>query len=375
MSASLLPPSLNLPAHLSAHKYFFVCTLTVAAWDTLVLSPRTWRLMKTGEWPPLKIIFQILRYLMPIEFTIVAVAFFDQWSTDMCQQFYLFEPVTTAILMGLCSLSLLIRLTAVYDKSRIVMFGLGALLAAQVVADAVCCGFYQVMPLDVGQGCIAGPRANFVALYWAVPALFYTVCLALAIHRSLRSRRSKAIGLWKLILRDGLNLYGAIWIVNMVNFLFWVIAQPTDDADTIKTIVTSMCAVLTTTMTLRVILSVRGSLAEGGSYAGQSTGSSNGNRSGPSGVSFSRNKETNVVNISTNTGTGRNNQTYTLEEMRSKAERDWHDDGKGSIADSRSVLESKTADDSLVAPYNTGYPGVTVTIDREVENPNSVRRT
>jgi hypothetical protein len=43
----LLPPSLLLPAHLSAHKYFFVCTLTVAAWDTLVLSPRTWRLMKT----------------------------------------------------------------------------------------------------------------------------------------------------------------------------------------------------------------------------------------------------------------------------------------------------------------------------------------
>ena len=67
----LLPPSLNLPAHLSAHKYFFVCTLTVAAWDSLVLSPRGWRLMKTKEWPALKIIFHFLRLFMPAEFVIV----------------------------------------------------------------------------------------------------------------------------------------------------------------------------------------------------------------------------------------------------------------------------------------------------------------
>lgn len=69
--SQILPPYLNLPPHLSAHKYFFVCTLTVAAWDTLVLSPRTWRLLKTKEWPPLKLLFHFLRLFMPIEFTIV----------------------------------------------------------------------------------------------------------------------------------------------------------------------------------------------------------------------------------------------------------------------------------------------------------------
>lgn len=66
-----LPPSLDLPPHLSAHKYFFVCTLTVAAWDTLVLSPRTWKLFRTKEWPVLKILFHFMRLFMPIEFTIV----------------------------------------------------------------------------------------------------------------------------------------------------------------------------------------------------------------------------------------------------------------------------------------------------------------
>ena len=82
--SSILPPSLDLPPHLSAHKYFFVCTLTVAAWDTLVLSPRSYRLFRKPEWPPLKIAYHFLRWFMPIEFTIVGVAFFDtKWTLDV----------------------------------------------------------------------------------------------------------------------------------------------------------------------------------------------------------------------------------------------------------------------------------------------------
>ena len=73
------------------------------------------------EWPPLKIIFHVLRYVMPIEFTVVgknisrlfaqlvltpcvAVAFFDtKWSFERCQSFYLFEPIVTMFLVSLCS--------------------------------------------------------------------------------------------------------------------------------------------------------------------------------------------------------------------------------------------------------------------------------
>jgi small neutral amino acid transporter SnatA (MarC family) len=66
-----LPNSLNLPPHLSAYKYFMVCSLTVAAWDTLVLSPRTWRLLRAPGWPALKVIFNFLRVFMPVEFVVV----------------------------------------------------------------------------------------------------------------------------------------------------------------------------------------------------------------------------------------------------------------------------------------------------------------
>ncbi|KAG9046420.1 hypothetical protein FS837_004473 [Tulasnella sp. UAMH 9824] len=398
--SSLLPPSLLLPPRLSAHKYLMVCTLTVAAWDTLVLSPRTWRLYKTQGWPLLKITYQFLRYLMPVEFAIVAVAFFDSsWSLERCQHFYLFEPIVTAFLMAIASLSLAVRMYAIWDKSKIVMFTLGPLLFLQVVVQAICCAFYQVVPLDVGQGCIAGPKHNWVGIYWLAPTIFYTATLIFAIARSRKSQLVKPMNLWKLFLRDGLNLYGAIWLVNMINVLFWLIVTPNGPEDTIKTIITSMTAVLTTTMTLRVILGIRGQLNNGGTYSGMSSSSqpshsnpvSSGARKGPTaseGPVPAGARHSLSQNIRSNPGGG---QTYTIEEMRAKTQREWaaaeheEEDGKSGYAlgeddvvdhdslndrrrgEKAAPLGEDDRDAASVKGKNPGGIGVKVTIDREFQ--------
>jgi len=349
-----LPNSLNLSPHLSAHKYFLVCTLTVAAWDTLVLSPRTWRLMRTGEWPILKILFHFLRVFMPVEFAVVAVAFFDtKFSRNTCDNFYLFEPICTAILLAACSAIHVIRIHAIYERSRAVLMGMGSLFAVQVVVTAVCCGFYRSVPLLDGQGCIAGPKANWVGLYWVAPTLLYTTSAVLALTRSINSLQAKPLSPWKLMLRDGLNLYGAIWIVNMINMLFWFIVKPDNDADPIKTIVTSMAAVLTTSMSLRIVLGIRGTLVHGGSFA--LTGST---------VPSNSSRATHV--ISTRSGVPTNSthtpHTYTLDDMRSKPEAVWGDaDSKNTTpADDKGALP---LGERAATPPNLG---VKVTIDREV---------
>jgi hypothetical protein len=365
--------------------------------------------MKTKEWPVLKIVFQVLRYLMPVEFIVVAVAFFDtQFTLDMCNKFYLFEPICTMILIALCSAVHVIRIHAIYDKSRPILAGLGALLLIQVAVMAVSSAFYRVIPLLAGQGCIAGPISNWVGIYWAAPTIFYTATLALALHRSIQSLKTKPLSPWKLMLRDGLNLYGAIWIVNMVNVLFWFIVQPTGDNDSIKTTVTSMTTVLTTTMTLRIILSVRGSLAQGGSYAGSTIASSTARGTsthvlssagrpkpphpstfGPTASSFgvqSTGANGNVLNIggygaerkgSLGGPGGKEAGAYTLDEMRDKAARgDWNE---GASDGRSSVLEGKEGEAYGVPQHHQhhtsptqgngerGYAGVKVTIDREVD--------
>jgi len=304
---------------------------------------------------------------------IVAVAFFDtQWSLSQCSHFFLFEPICTAILVSACSIVHVIRVHAIYDKSRTVLAGLGALFAVQVVVMAICCGFYRVMPLEEGQGCIAGPKHNFVGIYWLAPTLLYTASFALAVARSFQSLQSKPTTLWKLMLRDGLNLYGAIWIVNMVNMLFWFIAKPTDTADTIKTIVTSMAAVLTTTMTLRIILSVRGSLASGGSFAGSTTGAASAGSRGTTHVISTRHTAAGqpgagLVNITSQLGShGGVPQTYTIGEIGDKSRNDWENDGKSSVNEGKEGLVP--SDDAVnVVDRGANNFGVKITIDRQVD--------
>ncbi|KAF9049664.1 hypothetical protein BDZ89DRAFT_1098958 [Hymenopellis radicata] len=337
-----LPASLDLPPHLSAHKYFFVCTLTVAAWDTLVLSPRTWKLFRTQGWPLLKILYHFMRIFMPLEFTVVGVAFFDtQWSQSACQKFYLFEPICTAILLAAASAVHVIRIHAIYDKSRAVLFGLGSVFAAQVVVTAVCCAFYR---------CI---KHDWVGIYWVFPTLLYTASVLWSgLDAFLQIVDQKPLTLWRLMLRDGLNLYGAVWLVNMTNMLFLFIMKPTDETDPVKTIVTSMAAVLTTSMTLRIILSVRGSLAQGGTF---STGSAH----------TSSSRTTHV--LSTRSGgpatVSRAPHTYTLDDIRSKREGEW---SQNSVKDDKGVLPIDGSQPEIASPEGEGNMGVKITVDREI---------
>ncbi|KIJ61108.1 hypothetical protein HYDPIDRAFT_64614, partial [Hydnomerulius pinastri MD-312] len=271
-----LPPSLNLPAHLSAQKYFFVCTLTVLAWDTLVLTPRSYKLGRTKTWPALKALYYFLQVWVLADFIVTGVMFFSTsvlQATD-CHRFWPYEPICTAILLFAASSIHVIRISAIHSHQPRIRSLLLILLFVQAVVTAICCGFYRHVPLEDGQGCIAGPLNNqsWVGIYWLAPTLLYATTFALAVQRSLQTLEAKPLTPWRLMLRDSLNLYGSILLVNLVNVLFYFIMTPTGANDPIKTIVSSMAGVLTATMSMRIVLGVRGPLENGGSFSASGTG-------------------------------------------------------------------------------------------------------
>jgi len=248
---------------------------------------------------------------------------------------------------------------------------MSALLAVQIVTTAISCAFYRSVPLLENQGCIAGPKHNWVGVYWLSATLFYMASFALAVNRSIQSLSVKSLSPWKLMLRDGLNLYGAIWFVNMVNVLFWFIVKPNEDNDSIKTIVTSMAAVITTTMTLRIILSIRGPLSYGGSFAGVWT-STSATHSASRGAGSAR-APANPPSILQITSHTRTVPTYTIDGISQKAEQGW--DGTEGKNDNSSIPEHdhKIFGSSLNdSEYDPGFPtapglhGVKITVDREI---------
>lgn len=140
----------------------------------------------------------------------------------------------------------------------------------------------------------------------------------------------------------------------MVNMLFWFIITPTGPEDPIKTIVTSMAAVLTTSMTLRIVLSVRGKLDYGGSFAPSSASGSHASRSAHA-ISARSGVQTNV---------SLHPQNINLNEVRTKPEADWAAKPEPEWSDNKSSVN-----ESEVKPVvlETGNPGVKITIDREVD--------
>jgi len=109
-----------------------------------------------------------------------------------------------------------------------------------------------------------------------------------------------------------------------------------------------MAAVLTTSMSLRIILSVRGSLVQGGSFA--LSGSSHSGSSRTTHVISTR-----TGGVPTHVSTHNGQHTYTLDDIRTKPEGDWVD-GKSSVNDIDST-----------DPERAPPMGVKVTIDREVD--------
>ncbi|KAL4080872.1 hypothetical protein J3A83DRAFT_87873 [Scleroderma citrinum] len=369
-----LPASLDLPPHLSAQKYFFVCTLTVLSWDTLVLSPRSYKLCRTKKWPALKALYYFLQFWVVADFVVTGVMFFSTSVTQDpdCHRFWPYEPICTAILLFAASTVHVIRISAIYSHANHIRVTLFALLFVQAIVTSVCCGFYRSVHLRDGQGCIAGPLNNqsWVGIYWLFPTILYGASFALAVSRSLKTLESRPLTPWRLMLRDNLNLYGTIFFVNLVNVLFYFIMTPTGPDDPIKTIVTSMAGVLTATMTMRIVLGVRGPLENGGTFS--STGSGSG--SGVSGT---------ISGTAVGVSRGRSAPTYTLGDIHTqsktgaavrsagKSEGGWDVD-KNSVdasPDAKVMLPIAGETDSVGDGRGTAPPrvGVQITVDQQVE--------
>ena len=130
-----------------------------------------------------------------------------------------------------------------------------------------------------------------------------------------------------------------------------------------------MAAVITTTMTLRIILSVRGPLDYGGSFAGVwSSSTATHSASRGIGVASARapaNAQS-ILQIASHTHTA---PTYTLDAMGQKSEHGW--DGSEGKADILPENDHK-AYGSPDSEYDSGFAkapglhGVKITVDREI---------
>lgn len=130
-----------------------------------------------------------------------------------------------------------------------------------------------------------------------------------------------------------------------------------------------MTAVITTTMTLRIILSVRGPLYYGGTFSGTGTTSIS-TRSGSRGIGSGRvpHNAPSILQINSQTHTA---HTYTIDGISRKVEHGW--DSSEGKHDVLPMPDDEGKGSSIHDPdFDAGYArapglqGVKITVDREI---------
>ncbi|GAA6059188.1 hypothetical protein JCM10212_005533 [Sporobolomyces blumeae] len=203
------PAVIDLREKITASKRFMLCWLAVVWYETLATLPDERRHM-------------------------------CRWISPMLQTLYglLILLTISSVIMFVSATIMSIRVYALYNQSRKILFVLIGIVALELAAMiAATTRFYPLnVPPDFGdlvnlRGCVAtskdGRASHIVAIFWASPLAFDTAILALTVYNILvLNRRARHLPVLATILRDGLLFFGVISFVNLSNVVLYAQSDP-----------------------------------------------------------------------------------------------------------------------------------------------------
>ncbi|THU83153.1 hypothetical protein K435DRAFT_766027 [Dendrothele bispora CBS 962.96] len=199
------------------------------------------------------LLFFINRYITPIEFIIVLVAFHQaNWPAEVCDRFVAFEGGATIALVTIAELVMILRVYALYGRPKFLLFVLLSLLVGQVVISSIgiVAGFAAPFPPPL-HGCVlTGTRALFPAL-WVAPLVLDSIIFTLTVWRT-RRYLSQHVSTAYVLMRDGTIYFFLIFMANASNVIIYYSA-----ADDLKAFGASFSQLITSVMISRLILNLR----------------------------------------------------------------------------------------------------------------------
>lgn len=209
------------------------------------------------KWTHMTLLWALNRYLSPLGFIVVILSFHMHWATEVCDRYVLFPEglkVVTALVIGII---FVLRLYAIYGKSKLVASFGGALLLAQLGVKiwSFTDGTYLVLP-DGLDGCIlVGRTQSRFVFTWVAELIFDTVVFLLTLWRTVqhyRLQRGRPMSLISLILRDGIIYFAVIFVANVVTVALYLWAPLN-----LKAVNASFSTLITSLMVSRLILNLK----------------------------------------------------------------------------------------------------------------------
>ncbi|KAJ3551356.1 hypothetical protein NM688_g4750 [Phlebia brevispora] len=232
---------------------------------------KIWKRRFTGA----TVLWFMNRYLNPLGYIVIIVSFHQRWPTSVCNRYVHYPEILKTITDTAIGLVFILRLYAIYSRSRIILFTFSALLLAEIGIKIWSFTDGVALQLPPGNCFVMHPifRVSSLARISRVHTdrkiieiekdgcfsithqstdscvFFATLLKALSIYRNLSNHSAALI---RIILRDGVVYFATIFAANLLTVVFLLAASPD-----LKPINATFGNMLTSLMVSRLMLNLR----------------------------------------------------------------------------------------------------------------------
>ncbi|GAA5844882.1 hypothetical protein JCM3766R1_004380 [Sporobolomyces carnicolor] len=234
-----MKPLDKMKGEIYASQIYLVVFASLLVWDWLMLLPLEVAHIHRSKLSPLKACYLLNRYVVLALTSICTALIMGNIPQDICRKTAWIETFTLAYTMVITDCVLMLRVYALFERTRKAAVLLVTLLAFEI--SALVAASAQTRPLLlppvitdylVFPGCLSGQIGrNGSGILWLLsgaPLIVNTLLLAATLYRSWTIR--KAIGttppIIERLLQGGAQYFVAILIFNLLNCYFWL--QPNE---------------------------------------------------------------------------------------------------------------------------------------------------
>ncbi|KAF8970906.1 hypothetical protein BDZ97DRAFT_1789295 [Flammula alnicola] len=260
MEAELTQNQLNnIVSNLMAVKMYSLASCVMLFYDIVITFGEEVESIWMRKFTPFTILWFLNRYFPPLGFIVLLVSNFDNWSPEVCDRIVLFPEIVRLLMSAIIGTIFLIRLYAIYARSRVVV-SIGVFLLTTELALKIW-SFTDGTRLELPPGILAsqcvlvGRNQIRFSFTWIAELFFDTAMFLFTLWRTIvvnRETRGTVHSLLTRIFRDGVIYFAVIFAANVVTALMFIFAP-----DNLKALNAAFSSLITSLMVSRLILSLR----------------------------------------------------------------------------------------------------------------------
>ncbi|KAI0776590.1 hypothetical protein BD413DRAFT_468406, partial [Trametes elegans] len=207
--------------------YSEIACVTVLTWDVLLMFSDEVELVWRRAWTPAKYMYFIARYVpWTVQLSLLAINVDGstglRFTAEQCAAWEVVQAILLQFIVSTVDVILVMRVYALYGKSRALLGVLGALFVAEIAF--LCYVLARVTPrLTFNDECFVTSSPPIFQYYWIVSLLFETLLFALTMYKFLEAVHQGwgKRPVMQQFVTDGTWAYALIFVVMLINMMMY----------------------------------------------------------------------------------------------------------------------------------------------------------